>query len=62
MKNPETLRQHGARYVVTVLDLCDGDKTLACAVLDITRPTLQRYLEVARGLGIVRAPDEARPS
>ena len=46
----DTLRRHSARYVIEVLRACNGNKKLACRELDITWPTLMRYLAVAQQL------------
>lgn len=42
----DTLRQHSARYVRTVLTTCGGNKRHACRMLEITYHTLNSYLAV----------------
>jgi two-component system NtrC family response regulator len=45
-----SMRTYQAAYAQTVLDECDGNKLLACRVLDIDYKTLQSYLANATSL------------
>ncbi|NOY06625.1 MAG: sigma-54-dependent Fis family transcriptional regulator [Chlorobi bacterium] len=43
--NPFSLRELEKRHILFVLDYCDGDKTKACEILGITKPTLYSKLK-----------------
>ncbi len=43
--NPFSLRELEKRHILFVLDYCNGDKTKACEILGITKPTLYSKLK-----------------